>query len=45
MGTAHIKDFIALAEGITGRQLDGLFQRWLYQRGKPRSPGASPAAP
>lgn len=35
-GTATIKEFIALAERVAGRDLDPLFQRWLYQRGKPR---------
>jgi aminopeptidase N len=34
-GSADIKEFIALAEKISGRQLDRLFHRWLYQRGKP----------
>lgn len=34
-GSANIKQFIALAERISGRDLDPLFQRWLYQRGKP----------
>lgn len=34
-GTATIKQFIALAEEVSGRQLDRLFQRWLYKRGKP----------
>jgi hypothetical protein len=28
--------FGALAEGSIALPLDGLFQRWLYQRGKPR---------
>jgi aminopeptidase N len=34
-GSGTIKEFIALAEKISGRNLDLLFQRWLYQRGKP----------
>jgi aminopeptidase N len=34
-GAAGIGQFIALAERISGRRLDGLFQRWLYRRGKP----------
>jgi len=34
-GTGTIGQFTALAEEIAGRQLDNLFQRWLYQRGKP----------
>jgi aminopeptidase N len=33
--SGDIKEFIALAEKISGRQLDRLFQRWLYKRGKP----------
>jgi aminopeptidase N len=33
---ATIGQFEALAEEVSGRPLDGLFQRWLYQRGKPR---------
>jgi aminopeptidase N len=35
-GSATIREFIALAERVAGRNLDPLFQRWLYQRGKPR---------
>lgn len=35
-GSANIGEFKALAERLSGRDLDGLFQRWLYQRGKPR---------
>ncbi len=35
-GSADIGEFIALAEEISGRNLDPLFRRWLYQRGKPR---------
>jgi aminopeptidase N len=34
-GSGTIKEFIALAEKISGRNLDPFFQRWLYQRGKP----------
>lgn len=34
--SATIKEFIALAERVAGRDLDPLFRRWLYQRGKPR---------
>lgn len=34
-GSATIKEFIALAEKTSGRNLDPFFQRWLYQRGKP----------
>jgi aminopeptidase N len=34
-GNATIGQFKALAEEVSGRGLDNLFQRWLYQRGKP----------
>lgn len=34
-GTGNVKEFVALAEKISGRQLDRLFRRWLYKRGKP----------
>ena len=33
--TADIDQFRALAEQISGEKLGGLFQRWLYQPGKP----------
>ncbi len=33
--TATIPEFIALSEEVSGRQLDKLFQDWLYHRGKP----------
>jgi aminopeptidase N len=35
-GSATIREFIDLAEAVSGRNLEPLFQRWLYQRGKPR---------
>jgi aminopeptidase N len=35
-GSADIREFIALSEQVSGKQLDPLFQRWLFQRGKPR---------
>jgi aminopeptidase N len=35
-GSASIAEFIALAEEVSRQDLDPLFQRWLYQRGKPR---------
>jgi aminopeptidase N len=35
-GNADIEEFIALAERVSGRNLEPLFQRWLYQRSKPR---------
>jgi len=34
-GTADTGEFTALAEEISGQDLDRLFQRWLYRRGKP----------
>jgi aminopeptidase N len=34
-GNARIGEFLALAEEVSGRRLDSLFQRWLYRRGKP----------
>ena len=34
-GSADINWFTALAEEISGRNLQPLFQRWLYERGKP----------
>ncbi|MGV1046924.1 MAG: M1 family metallopeptidase [Solirubrobacterales bacterium] len=38
--SADIEQFVDLAEEVSGRQLDGLFDRWLYQRGKPRGYGS-----
>ena len=37
---ANIEQFIELAEEVSGRQLDKLFDEWLYQRGKPRGYGS-----
>lgn len=34
-GTATTRQFIALAERVSGRQLDGFFRAWLYRHGKP----------
>jgi hypothetical protein len=34
-GNATTRDFISLAESVSGRQLDDFFQRWLFSRGKP----------
>jgi aminopeptidase N len=34
-GNADIDEFTALAEQISGQELDPFFQRWLYRRGKP----------
>jgi aminopeptidase N len=33
--TGDIEEFIALAEEVSGQDLDRFFQRWLYRRGKP----------
>lgn len=33
---ATVGQFTDLAEEVSGRNLESLFQRWLYQRGKPR---------
>jgi aminopeptidase N len=35
-GSASIAEFTGLAEQVSRQDLDPLFQRWLYQRGKPR---------
>ena len=37
-------DFIALAERVSGQQLDAFFDAWLYTEGKPQSgePGRMP---
>jgi aminopeptidase N len=34
-GNANTADFIRLAEKVSGQDLDGLFQTWLYTKGKP----------
>jgi aminopeptidase N len=34
-GNGRTAEFIALAESHSGQQLDPLFERWLYQEGKP----------
>ena len=33
--SGDIDEFIALAEEVSGRKLRPLFQRWLFERGKP----------
>ena len=38
-GNATIGQFTELAEEVSGRDLQPLFQRWLYQRGKPHTGG------
>jgi aminopeptidase N len=42
--TGSTPEFIALAEKISGKQLDGLFDAWLFQPGKPAHPGGSAVA-
>lgn len=37
-GTVTTQQFVDLAERLSGRQLDDLFQRWLYTAGKPSFP-------
>ncbi|MFF5179575.1 M1 family metallopeptidase [Micromonospora sp. NPDC000316] len=37
-GTASTAEFVALAEGISGKQLDALFDAWLYNTKKPPTP-------
>jgi hypothetical protein len=36
-------EFIRLSERISGQQLDGLFQTWLYTPGRPELPGGERA--
>ena len=36
-GTADTADFVALAERVSGRDLDAFFRTWLYEPGKPTS--------
>jgi len=40
--TASTSEFVALAERVSGRELGGLFQHWLFTPGKP--PASAPAA-
>jgi aminopeptidase N len=35
-GNASTEEFAALAESVSGRQLDRLFRVWLYRKGKPK---------
>lgn len=43
-GNAKVADFVAYAERISGRQLAGLFDTWLYQPSKPQTPPAQVGA-
>jgi aminopeptidase N len=36
-GNVTTADFIALAERISGQQLDGFFTVWLYEAGRPET--------
>jgi aminopeptidase N len=36
-GNVTTADFIALAENVSGRQLDEFFRVWLYEEGRPES--------
>lgn len=40
---ATIEEFIALAERVSGQQLDQLFQTWLFTKGKPAEAPGRPA--
>lgn len=42
-GNGNSAQFIALAEEISGQQLDGLFQSWLFTAGRPALTGAAAA--
>ncbi len=44
-GNHKTSEFIALAEKVSGQQLDELFNDWLFEEGKPSYPGGSQAAP
>ena len=44
-GNGTTPEFIALAERIAGRSLDGVFDRWLFTAGKPAFSEPSGAAP
>jgi len=35
-GNATTKQFVELAERVSGQQLDAFFQAWLYERGRPQ---------
>jgi aminopeptidase N len=39
-GHGTTDEFVALSERVSGRQLDGLFRRWLFTPGKPGLPPA-----
>lgn len=41
VGNGRIRDFVALAEEVSGEDLDGFFEAWLYTRSKPRPTAAN----
>lgn len=43
-GNGTVQQFIALAEHVSGQQLDDLFDTWLFTSGKPSLPSARVAA-
>jgi hypothetical protein len=43
-GNGTTGQFVALAERISGEQLDDLFDVWLFTPGKPAAAAAAPAA-
>ena len=43
-GHGTTRELKGLAESISGKQLDGLFHKWLYERGKPKYHGGGKAA-
>ena len=38
-GTVTTEEFVALAEKVSGQQLDELFERWLFTPGNPTAAG------
>ena len=43
-GNVNTDDFIALAERVSGQQLDDLFETWLFTSSRPELPDAAAAA-
>jgi aminopeptidase N len=43
-GNATTEDFVALAEEISGEQLDDFFESWLYEPGLPELPSPRDAS-
>jgi len=44
-GNASIAEFTALSERISGKELDTLFQTWLFTKGRPKVSAATGVAP